>query len=228
MVAQPDRKLTNRPAPLGASWITARGLSFLLACDIRCVFSNTNWSCLQMPSKSQNSPNLLNFVNSIQPTPVTIAACLHASLELCEGTIVRGARSEAGRANVIIPACCTNKGCYLFSWLLEHFICIGSDSFAAFLSFLSWLSTLWGLIVPVKCGPFGMVLQSWRTGAGMWITSDCLSFACGWAVEDVCLRASFLLTHSGMSSVPRVLWEVWQFRGCLPLSPQAPLAPLFT
>lgn len=62
----------------------------------------------------------------------------------------------------------------------------------------------------------------------MWITSDCLSFACGWAVEDVCLRASFLLTHSGMSSVPRVLWEVWQFRGCLPLSPQAPLAPLFT
>lgn len=125
-----------------------------------------------MPSKSQNSPNLLSFVNSIQPTPVTIAACLRALPELCGGTIVRGVRSEAGRANVIIPACCTNKGCCLFSWLLERFNCIGSDSFAAFLGFLLWLSTLWGFIVPVKHGPSGMVLQSWRSGAGMWITSS--------------------------------------------------------
>lgn len=68
----------RHPALLGAAWTTAHGLSVLLACDTRCVFSNTNWSCLQMPSKSQNSPNLLNFVNSIQPTPVTIAACLRA------------------------------------------------------------------------------------------------------------------------------------------------------
>lgn len=178
-MAQLDQKLIDRPALLGASW-----LSFLLACDTQCMFSNTNWSCLQMPSKSQNSPNLLNFVNSIQPTPVTIAACLCASPELCGGTIVRGVRSKAGRANVIIPACCTNKGCYLFSWLLEHFISIASNSFATFLGFLLWLSTLWGLIVLVKRGLFGM---SWRTGAGMWISSHCLSFVCGWAVEDVCL-----------------------------------------
>ena len=142
MVAEPVRKLKGRPALSDASWITAHGLSFLLACDTQCMFSNTNWSCLQMPSKSQNSPNLLNFVNSIQPTPVTIASCLHVSLELCGGTIARGATSEAGRANVIIPACCTNNGCYLFCWLLEHLICIGSDSFAAFLVFLLWLSTL--------------------------------------------------------------------------------------
>lgn len=178
-MAQLDQKLIDRPALLGASW-----LSFLLACDTQCMFSNTNWSCLQMPSKSQNSPNLLNFVNSIQPTPVTIAACLCASPELCGGTIVRGVRSKAGRANVIIPACCTNKGCYLFSWLLEHFISIASNSFATFLGFLLWLSTLWGLIVLVKRGLFGM---SWRTGAGTWISSHCLSFVCGWAVEDVCL-----------------------------------------
>lgn len=92
-----------------------------------------------MPSKSQNSPNLLDFVNSIQPTPVTIAACLRALLELYGGTIVRGAMSEAGRANVVIPACCTNNGCCLFSWLLEHLICTGSDSFTALLFFLLWL-----------------------------------------------------------------------------------------
>lgn len=147
--------------------MTALGLSFLLACDTRCMFSNTNWSCLQMPSKSQNSPNLLNFVNSIQPTPVTIAACLHASPELCGGTIVRGARSEAGRANVIIPACCTNNGCCLFCWLLEHLICTSSDSFTVFLVFLLWLSTLWGYIVLVKHGPFLLALQSWRTSVGM-------------------------------------------------------------
>lgn len=120
-----------------------------------------------MPSKSQNSPNLLNFVNSIQPTPVTIAACLHASLELCGGTIVRGETSEAGRANVVIPACCTNNGCYLFCWLLEHLVCISSDSFAAFLVFLLWLSSLWGFIVLVKYGPFRLVLWSWRTDPGM-------------------------------------------------------------
>lgn len=160
-------ELKGRPALLDASWITAHGLSFLLACDTQCMFSNTNWSCLQMPSKSQNSPNLLNFVNSIQPTPVTIAACLHASPELCRGTIVKGATSEAGRANVIIPACCTNNGCYLFCWLLERLSFIGSDSFAAFLIFLFWLSTLWGFIILVKRGPFRLVLQSWRTGAGM-------------------------------------------------------------
>lgn len=111
-----------------------------------------------MPSKSQNSPNLLNFVNSIQPTPVTIAACLRASPELCGGTIVRGATSEAGRANVIIPACCTNNGCCLFCWLLEHLICTSSDSFAVFLTLLLWLSPLWGYIVLVKHGPFLLAL----------------------------------------------------------------------
>lgn len=167
MVAWPVRKLKGRPALSDASWIPAHGLSFLLACDTPCMFSNTNWSCLQMPSKSQNSPNLQNFVNSIQPTPVTIAACLHASPELCRGTIVRGATSKAGRANVIIPACCTNNGCYLFSWLLERLICIGSDSFTAFLVFLLWLSTLWGFVVLVKHGPFRLLLRSRRTGAGM-------------------------------------------------------------
>lgn len=120
-----------------------------------------------MPSKSQNSPNLLDFVNSIQPTPVTIAACLHALPELCRAIIVRGATSEAGRANVIIPACCTNNGCYLFCWLLEHLICISSGPFAAFLNFLLWLSTLQAFVVLVKRDPLWLVLQSWRTGAEM-------------------------------------------------------------
>lgn len=55
---------------------------------------------------------------------------------------MRGVTSEAGRANVILPACCTNNGCYLFRWLLEHLVCIGSDSFTAFLGFLLWLSNL--------------------------------------------------------------------------------------
>lgn len=142
MVAQPVRKLKGSPALSDASWITAHGLSCLLACDTWCMFSNTNCSCLQMPSKSQNSPNLLIFVNSTQPTPVTIAACRRALPELCRGTIVRGVTSEAGRANVILPACCTNNGCYLFRWLLEHLICTGSDFFTAFLVFPLWLSTL--------------------------------------------------------------------------------------
>lgn len=68
----------------------------------------------------------------------------------------------------------------MFSWLLERFICISSNSFAAFLGFLLWLPTLWGPIVLVKRGLWGGVpeLEDWCWGVDLcvgelWMMSVC-------------------------------------------------------
>lgn len=88
-----DGERPRVPQPLGSCRLSLESSPWapaLLARGTRLMFSNTKWSCLQMPSKSQNSPNLPSFMNRLQPTPVTIAACLCASLQLCGGTALRG------------------------------------------------------------------------------------------------------------------------------------------
>lgn len=82
------RQLQARAA--GCSLESSPWAPVLLARGTQLMFSNTKWSCLQMPSKSQNSPNLPSFVNRLQPTPMTIAACLCASLQLHGGAALRG------------------------------------------------------------------------------------------------------------------------------------------